>query len=1319
MKKLTFIVWSSYAPIIAQGLASRSKVPFRLFTTKCLEDPKVAENAAKSLEDSSLIFLFRTSDKLWDQFEKPLAAIKDKIPIVSVGYDPRAFLYSTVSLEASRRAYSYLLAGGAYNSGLLIDFLLALNLGKSADDTSVKMPLPLPFEGFWHPHAPAESFPYFEDFIDWYEDYRAEKGLCESWVGLICSRHHWANRNNQVEKDLVAAIEARGLSVVPTFSNALKDSSVGAMGASLWAQYAFLDKKGQSRVDAIVKLTNFFGAKNTSPKVKEENFDSPAQESARVFSQLGVPIFQPILSSSKTIAQWEAEPLGLTSEVSWAVAMPEFEGVIEPFYLGGVTSETVSPYNSGSFSSLNEGSLERRESHPERLKRFASRLARWISLRRKPTSQRKIAFILHNNPCASVEASVGGAAKLDSIESLSNILKAMKENGYDIEAPQNGKELIDNILGKKAVSEFRWTTVGDIVASGGALDLIPTNKYLNWFSDFPLETQSRISDAWGAPPGREQNGIPAAMVHEDKIVITGIKLGNVTVSVQPKRGCAGARCDGTVCKILHDPSVPPPHQYIATYRWLQDEFGADAIVHVGTHGNLEFLPGKSVGLSEKCLPDLCLFEVPHIYIYNSDNPAEGVIAKRRSYAEICDHLQTVLATGKAGEDFTLLEDYLGQWEKAVNTSPLRARELETLILEEMEKVHLADPKLDESFSLIADDFSTVVRRAHEAISLVTGTSILDGMHIFGELPTGERLADFIYSILRFDTGPASLRRALARALGIELELILKDPAAFNHEQGQSNAKLIAQIDTLALEVIKSALNAPIDQPKIISIQSLREKLADKLKDPLALGEMEKPLERLAGIRKRLVRTKEIPSFLSAIKGNYLEPGPSGIITRGQEDIIPTGRNFFTLDPRRLPTPAAALVGRELAKALLSKHVAQEGHYPENVALFWMCNDLMWADGEGMGQILYLMGAIPLWTPDGRVSDIEVIPLKDLGRPRIDVTIRVSGLLRDSFPGAMDLVDRAVCRISALEEDIEQNFVRKHTLERMASYPKDKPDAFRKATFRIFSAMPGVYQAGVSLAVAASAWKTEKDLTDIFIHWNSYAYGEGVKGVASPRSLEAALSTVDVTWNKVVSDEHDLLGCCGYYSSHGGLTNAAKTLSRNRVSSYYGDTRDPTRPQVRQLADEIKRVVRAKLLNQNWIDGMKRHGYKGAGDIAKRAGRLYGWEASTGEVDDWIFDEMTKTFILDKENREFFQENNPWALEEIARRLLEAMGRGLWNPTPEIKEELKNQYLQIEGWIEERTGENTGQFQGGAIDIVTADEVALWKKALESVKAQED
>jgi len=471
-------------------------------------------------------------------------------------------------------------------------------------------------------------------------------------------------------------------------------------------------------------------------------------------------------------------------------------------------------------------------------------------------------------------------------------------------------------------------------------------------------------------------------------------------------------------------------------------------------------------------------------------------------------------------------------------------------------------------------------------------------------------------------------------------------------------------------------------------------------------------EEIIRLNEKLESSKELEALENGLSGGYIEPGPSGLITRGRDDVLPTGRNFYSLDPYRVPTPTSFKIGKKLAEDVIEKFLKEEGKFPESVGFVWMANDIMWADGEGMAQIMWFLGVKPLWNSNGRLKGFEVVPLEELKRPRIDVTIRVSGIIRDNFPNCIEFLDEVFSCVASLDEDPEWNFVKKHTDQVKQKLGLTQ----RQASLRIFCSKPGTYQAGTQLAVYASAWKEEKDLAEVFLFWNGYAYGKGVWGEPKHEEFSALLESVEVTYNKVVTDEYDLFGCCCYFGTHGGLTAAARHLSGKKVKAYYGDTRDSSLIRVRDLSEEIRRVVRSKVLNPKWIEGMKKHGYKGAGDISKKIGRIYGWEATTQEVDDWIFDEIAKTFVLNEENKEFFKKHNPWALEEITRRLMEAWKRGLWEPEEEVKEGLKKSFLEVEGWLEEGIEDIQGDFQGSSIDVIVSQEFEeFFKQIKTSVK----
>ncbi len=451
---------------------------------------------------------------------------------------------------------------------------------------------------------------------------------------------------------------------------------------------------------------------------------------------------------------------------------------------------------------------------------------------------------------------------------------------------------------------------------------------------------------------------------------------------------------------------------------------------------------------------------------------------------------------------------------------------------------------------------------------------------------------------------------------------------------------------------------------------------------------------------------ELLNILRALNGEYVEPGPSGSPFRGKIDIFPTGRNFYSFDPLRIPTPAAWQIGVKLADKLLEKYLREYGRYPETVAIVEWCIDPFKSDGEGVAQILYLLGVRPVWDSEsGIVVDIEPIPLEELGRPRIDVLVRVDGIFRDTTPNLMSLIDKAVKRVALLDEPPDRNYVRKHVLERLKELEKNglpRDSAFRVATYRVFTEKPGSYGAGVNYAVYASAWRTRRDLAEVWIEWSSYAYGEEGGPIKLPDQLRHILRTVDLTFQKLETDEFDILDCCCFFAYHGGMHAAVETERNMKVPAYFGDSRDPERVTVRLMEEEVERVVRARLLNPQWIEGKKRHGFKGAAEIAERVGRVYGWAATAGVVKDWIFDEIAKTFILDNEMRRWFIDTNIHALEEMTRRLLEAADRGVWKTSQEIVERLRKIYSEIEAMLEGEIME--GEYQGGTIIVITKNDL---------------
>ena len=1229
--KLVAITWGSDMALLINACKELG-VALNVWSTYEVEDARKRKECIKSLGEADIILLHPSNEAHWDEI---IEGLDKEVPTISFGHDSSYWSLSNVPLDVVATVNAYHAYGEAENITNMVRYIGKEVLGLDYNYENPKESL---WEGIYHPDAEI-AFDCLDDYFAWYKPNRKHK------VGILFFRTYWASRDLEPVNALIRELENE-FDVIPVFSYGMGDKELGAKSSGEVIDAFFMDK-----IDAFINLQSAFNAGDEGGTVT-------------ALKKLDVPVFHPVMPYHATEEEWRKDMLGLSSlEVGWSLAMPELEGVIEPIIIGALKRDS-------------DNEFEQHTQIEERVKKIARRVKNWIELKDKPKSDRRVAFILHNNPCASVEATVGGAAHLDALESAARILRRMKEAGYSIEPPEDGKALIETIMSRKAISEFRWTTIDEIVNKGGALAMIDKAEYEKWFDTLAQEVKERTCEAWGNPPGEAKDGVPAAMVYDNKIVVTGVNYGNAVVCVQPKRGCAGSRCDGQVCKVLHDPEVPPPHQYLATYQYLENTFGADVIVHVGTHGNLEFLPGKSVALSESCYPDIAIGNLPHLYIYNSDNPPEGTIAKRRSYATLVDHMQTVMTESGLYGDLKGLEDHIAEYNKVKSSDKARAHALEHIIVDLIRKTKLSeeiklDKRLEDGYS-----FAGVIELAHSAITRIYNTQIPDGMHIFGEVPGGGKKVELINSILKHDS---ELRILILGLLGLDIA------------PSEAESELLAKVDGFAKEFISAFLSEeePLEAAKRIFGGGFKREGAEKLY---------LMWEKVMDISSRIEASDELGSLFHGFDAGYIEPGPSGLITRGKPEILPTGRNFYSLDPFKIPTRAAWEIGKRLADGVIGKYEVENGKLPENIAMYWMASDIMWADGEQLSQILYLVGVEPVWK-GGKVNGYRIMPLEELGRPRIDVTIRVSGITRDCFYNCIELVDEAIAEVAMLDEPIEENYVRKHALDTEKKNTTENETEYA----RIFGSKPGTYGNGVNLAVYASAWKEDKDLSDVFVHWSRYAYGKSFFGAEAQDTLVAQLGTVNLTFNKTVTDEYDLLGCCCYFGSHGGLTTAAKEISGNDVHVYYGDTRDRDKIEVRTLADEVRRVVRSKLLNPKWIEGMKRHGYKGAGDISKRIGRVYGWEATTHEVDDWIFDDIARTFVLDKEMRVFFEQNNPWALEEVGRRLLEAYERGLWDADEEVIKGLKSAYLEMEGWIEEKMGDVKGDFQGGAIDVMPIED----------------
>jgi len=1214
--------------------------------------------------------LFTELQELAKKTGKPVIPLSPECAAVANWIDPGDF----------KTLWAYQSNGGLENVKNLIRFSLKIT-GFSKE--IAMPPVEMPFSGIYHP-AHQEAFGTLKEYLD-----RRPLKTNSYTVGIFFPRSYWIDNSLEVFDALIKELEGRGANVIAVFNDKFKGGGDDA------AIEKYFMKDGSPVVNTVLFQAYFFLKSS-----REKGGASFEQDGTDILRRLNVPALL-MINSMQSREEYEQSPEGLTiPQYIIVIALPEFDGISQPVLLG-VSESKIDPQTGAK--------VQYPVPLPGQVGYLADRIIKWCVLRKKPNSEKKIAIILHNSPCRSgVEASVGAGFGLDTLESVALLLQRMKAEGYNIDwIPQNGKELIETILERKAISEFRWTPLSEIIKKGGAAGFVELNTYRGWLEELPEISRSKIFKVWGDPftGNLAELGDLEKMslaLHEGKITIPGLVLGNLFIGLQPKRGCAGARCDGSVCKILHDPEVPPPHQYLAFYKWVERDFKADAMIHVGTHGNIELLPGKSVALSSACFSHFAVGTLPHLYIYVVSNPMEGSIAKRRGLAVIIDHLHPIMASTKLYGPLEELEDPLEEYSRASAANEGgRLKELEKIITEKAQQASII--RAPEDFP----NFEGFVEYLHGQMNMLSETMFRDGLHILGQAPRGEQLVTMLTSILRFDQGHVpSLRRWILEAVGLIYDDVLGKPEALNEKFNITHAKLLQLASNAAKCIIEGVLgNTEFSDDDIFSItgETIHEKYGVDMPD--IIKERKMALVEIVRFGLGLVpaieqTVDEIENVIRGFNGEFIEAGASGALARGKVETLPTGRNFYSIDPFKIPTPAAWNVGIKLAENFFHKYLHEHEKYPENIGFVFRFFDIFRADGEQLAQMLYTLGVKPVW--DGsRITRLEAIPIQDLNRPRVDVIVQLSNMLRDGCPRAFELVDEAVQIVADLDEPLEQNYVRKHVLERLAEIQDEEDEKKKKrlATFRVFTAAPGVYDYGTNTAVAASAWETGDDLAEIFIDTCHYAYGKGAFGVAAKDDFKANLKRVTVTYDKWDSDEYDILECCHIFGSHGGFTQAAKMVSGNNVKVYFADTNDPDRPRIRDMEEELDRVARTRLLNPEWIEGKKRHGYKGATVISDRVFHIYGWQATTRLIGNWVFDAIAEKFVLDSEMREWFKEHNVYAAESIARRLIEAEKRNLWEADPDMLERLKNAYLDIESRLEETMGDMEGDFQGSNIEII--------------------
>jgi cobaltochelatase CobN len=1157
------------------------------------------------------------------------------LPLVALGGeatpDAELMALSTVPAGVAAEALDYLRQGGVGNLRELRRFLAGM-LSPGAEE----------------PWAPPQRMPEYGVHGEY--ETRPDRPT----VGVVFYRAHELSGNTAFVDTLCERIEAAGGNALPVFCGSLRSADDGLLDLL-------------RRADAIVVTVLAAGAasRRASGAVGEGRAARAASEEgsatvdtdgwdAGVLAALDVPVVQGMcLTTSRAV--WEASDAALSPmDAAMQVAIPEFDGrlISVPF----------------SFKEEGPGGIPVYVADLERAARVAGIAVRHARLRHTPPAERRLAIVLSSYP--TKHARVGNAVGLDTPASAVRLLTALKEAGYQVgEHPADGDELIHSLIAAGG-HDVEWLTEEQLRAASAR---VPLEDYRRWFAELPRSLREAVREHWGEPPGE-------LYVDDGEIVLASLRFGNVLLMIQPPRGFG----ENPVA-IYHDPDLPPSHHYLAAYRWLDVTFGADAVVHLGKHGTLEWLPGKGLGLSAECAPDAALGDLPLVYPFIVNDPGEGTQAKRRGHAVVVDHMVPPMARADTYGDLAKLEQLLDEYAtvQALDPAKLPAVRAQIWTLVQAAQLH---QDLHVSDEPDADDFDDFVLHVDGYLCEVKDVQIRDGLHILGDAPDAEQRVNLVLAVLRAAqvwTGGSGalpgLRAAVAARYGLEEKALLAEPGAPADAGGLTE---IADGPARTASDVVDLLEA-VARRLVVGMETLGW---DAAKAPAVctevLGSADPDVVRLLEFAAREVVPRleatsgEIDAVLHALDGGYVPAGPSGSPTRGLVNVLPTGRNFYSVDPKAIPSRNSWEVGVSLADSLIARHLADTGEYPRSVGLTVWGTSAMRTQGDDIAEVLALIGVRPVWDEASRrVTGFEVIPREELGRPRIDVTLRISGFFRDAFPHVITLVDDAIAAVAELDEP--DNHLRAHALEDAREHGD-----WRRATSRIFGSKPGAYGAGLLPLIDARNWRDDGDLAEVYAVWGGYAYGRGLDGREARSDMEAAFRRITVAAKNQDTREHDIVDSDDYFQYHGGMVAMVRTLTGRSPAAYVGDSALPEQVKTRTLGEETHRVFRARVVNPRWIAAMRRHGYKGAFELAATVDYLFGYDATAGVVDDWMYQKLAEEYVFDPENREFMERSNPWALRGITERLLEAADRDLWaEPDPGTLDRLRETYLRLEGDLE--------------------------------------
>ena len=1108
-------------------------------------------------------------------------------------------------------------------------------------------PVLLPDKAIWHPVAPDLVFESNKSYFDWYDnEFCPDAGIdpkTAPTIGLILQKSHINTKDDTHYVSLISELESRGARVVSIYSGGLDFSGP--------VEEYFYNASGKQIVDTVVNLTGF--ALVGGPASQDH------KKAAQVLKKLNRPYMCAVPLVFQSFEEWQSSELGLHPiQVALQVSLPEIDGAIEPIIYAG-----------------REGATGRSVPLADRVNLLADRALKWSALNNKKNVDKKIAITIFSFP--PDKGNVGTAAYLDVFDSIKAVLKEMKAEGYDIgDAPLEKEAIMESILNDPEAK-----------ISSPELNVAYRMNTDEYYELTPYATD--LEENWGPAPGNLNSD-------GKNLVIYGKQFGNIFIGVQPSFGY-----EGDPMRLLFAKSASPHHGFAAYYTYLEKIFGADAVLHFGTHGSLEFMPGKQVGMSGTCYPDRLINSLPSAYLYAANNPSEATIAKRRSYSATVSYLTPPAENAGLYKGLKELKELISSFQ-GLRENEGRGPAIVNSIVSTAYTCNL-DKDIDlpslESYDASADTpegRDNIVGQVYSQIMQIESRLLPCGLHTVGVPPTAEEAIATLVNIAQLDRPEEKIEglpRVIAASIGRDINDIYRG----------NNQGVLSEVDlnTRITEAARAAVRAIVDQStgadgRVKEVKSVFDEMGGFLgqmmgsKKPwtkaiVDAGFPEVNEERLAPLvtylefcLKQIVADNELGGILELLNGEFLMPAPGGDPIRNP-DVLPTGRNMHALDPASIPTTAAVEVSEGVVRKLLEKlRDENDGAFPQSIAFTLWGTDNIKTYGESLAQVLALVGVRPVSDSLGRVNKVELIPLEELGRPRVDVVVSCSGVFRDLFINQMNLLDRGIKMAAEADEPLEMNFVRKHALEQA----EELNVSLRDAACRVFSNSAGSYSANVGLAIENGGWEDEAQLQEQFLTRKGFAFNADKPGMMEQQAdlFKSALKNVDVTFQNLDSSEISITDVSHYYDSDPTKVVQGLRYDKKKPISLMSDT-TTANAQVRTLSETVRLDARTKLLNPKFYEGMLSTGYEGVREIQKRLRNTMGWSATAGEVDNFVFEDANDTFINDAEMQQRLLDTNPNAFRDMVTTFLEANGRGYWETSDENIERLQELYAEVEDRIE--------------------------------------